>query len=145
MEKERPSNIKLTDIDIFIDNNKNILWSIEYLNENELDEDVSSYFENKKRHLVYPDEYIRKDFLDLFVIKLENWEKFYVWREYKKFWDWEIEDFFYIYEKDISNTKIWHWVLVVPLWKKRWANNYVWFNRTCEGFEKNDIEQEGYI
>lgn len=112
-----------------------INWVITQIKEIDLPKEVQKFFNSYAEQFIHPPEYIKKDFLELYALTLNNWEKIYIAREHKDFLEWWIiDDSIYIYETSPHWKKIWHWKLVKPIGADKWHDAYVWFTSTEENF-----------
>lgn len=118
-------------IDIYWGKKNRIKWVIKTIdlknsninnfNFNDISEDARDFFLWRFRHLQCKEKYKENKCLELQILKLDNWERIYLFRVLKYFWEWELDDTFYIYEEWKDWQKIWHSNLIkVISWNGEW-------------------------
>jgi hypothetical protein len=131
--------IWLTDwysINIYWGEKQSLKWKIISIKFSDIPEEAKKHFIEKAEQYLNLDNFKQNVYLDLFLFKLDNWEKIYLSRVIKHFWKWEVDDCIFIYEEWSNWEKIGYWNLIKTIdWKDVWR---IWidFYRTLD-WEKN--------
>jgi hypothetical protein len=136
----KEKNIRwLTDwdrINIYWGEKQSLKWKIASIKFSDIPEEIKKHFIEKAEQYLNLDNFTQNIYLDLFLFKLDNWEKIYLSRVIKHFWKGELDDCIFIYEEWNNWEKIGYWNLIKTIGWEDVGKILIDFYRTLD-WEQN--------